>query len=323
MTHQSNNMPKVSIIIPIYNAERYIEECLDSICKQTFSDFEVIMIDDGSKDRSAEVCQRYAACDSRLRYIYKENGGVSSARNRGIEVAQGEYVSFVDADDWVTEDYLETLMASEPKADITFFGETTIESNGGQSQRIPKDTYCKGQTDIEEILYYLKCGPLGDIMGWTWDKFFRLDIINEHKIRFREDLCFMEDEVFTLEYCHHIGSIRTISSPLYFYRKLDSGLTKQGFRQNELLALSACMLNEMKHFSHEGLCECLLKDATDFHAKYVHGLSLGELKDGLMAYRDMTRLYPQPGKRYRVNHLTNYLKHGIWGGYLYWIIKKL
>lgn len=316
-------MPQISIIIPIYNAGKYLVQCLDSIVAQSFTDFEVIMVDDGSTDDSADICRDYCDRDSRFIYIYKENGGVSSARNRGIEQAQGEWMSFVDADDWLEENYLETFFAIEEKADITFFGETSVETDGRTSQRIPQDYLAKGKAEVEALVFYLKCGPLGNVLGWTWDKFFRHSIIKEYKIRFREDLSFMEDEVFTLEYCHHISSLRTISYSLYFYRKLNTGLTKSGFKQDQLLSLSACMLDEMKYFDHEGLCECLLRNATDYHAIYVYGLPFRELKDGLIAYRNMTMQYPQPGKLYRVNHLTNYLKNGLWGGYLYWIIKKL
>ena len=99
----------ISVIIPVYNTESYVRVCLESLVEQTYTNFEVIMIDDGSTDNSGEICQEYTERDSRFHYYRKENGGVSSARNLGIEYSRGNYLTFVDSDDWVEEDYLEVL----------------------------------------------------------------------------------------------------------------------------------------------------------------------------------------------------------------------
>ena len=99
----------ISIIVPIYNREKYLSECIDSILVQSYSDFEVLLIDDGSTDRSGEICDEYAQKDARIRVFHKENGGVSSARNVGLDNATGEWIAFVDSDDWVGEKYLESF----------------------------------------------------------------------------------------------------------------------------------------------------------------------------------------------------------------------
>ena len=99
----------ISIIVPIYNVENYLRQCLDSIMGQTYKNFECLLINDGSPDHSADICREYVSKDSRFRYFEKENGGVSSARNLGIEYSKGEYITFIDSDDWVDSDYLEAL----------------------------------------------------------------------------------------------------------------------------------------------------------------------------------------------------------------------
>ena len=102
-------MPIMSVIVPVYNTEQYLHRCIDSILTQTYTDFELLLIDDGSKDKSGDICDEYALKDSRIRVFHKENGGVSSARNLGLDNAAGEWITFVDSDDWIIESYLMNL----------------------------------------------------------------------------------------------------------------------------------------------------------------------------------------------------------------------
>ena len=121
--------PKISIIVPVYNVEKYIRRCLDSIAAQTFTDWECICVDDGTPDASGKICNEYAQKDSRFVVIHKENGGVSSARNAGLNVAKGEYVTFCDSDDWVEKEMLEVLYntALETDADVVMGGHKTAD----------------------------------------------------------------------------------------------------------------------------------------------------------------------------------------------------
>ena len=105
-------MPKLSVIVPVYNTEKYLRECLDSILAQAFTDFEFILVNDGSTDKSGDICDAYGQVDSRVRVIHQENGGVTAARKRGVEVAEGEYISFIDSDDWIEPDMLLSLGCS-------------------------------------------------------------------------------------------------------------------------------------------------------------------------------------------------------------------
>lgn len=133
MIKQNDNMPKVSVIVPVYKAEGYLHRCVDSILAQTFTDFELLLIDDGSPDRSGEICDEYAKKDSRIRVIHKENGGVSSARQRGLDESVGEYTIHADHDDWVEPEMLDELYkkAKEEDADMVI---CDFFQNNGRSQ---------------------------------------------------------------------------------------------------------------------------------------------------------------------------------------------
>ena len=109
--------PKISVIVPVYKAERYLSACIDSILAQTFTDFELLLIDDGSPDASGQICDEYAARDRRIVVIHKDNGGLSDARNAGLDICKGEYISFVDSDDWINDKFIQNLYSSIKKND--------------------------------------------------------------------------------------------------------------------------------------------------------------------------------------------------------------
>ena len=127
--------PQISIIVPVYNSEKYLGACIDSILAQSYRDFELILVDDGSRDSSPRICDDYAQKDSRVKVIHKANGGVSAARNDGLDIAKGEYVTFIDSDDWVEGEYLETL-SKFGKYDIVFFSHRLIYEDGYNSEFI-------------------------------------------------------------------------------------------------------------------------------------------------------------------------------------------
>ncbi len=133
--------PAFSIIVPVYNAEKTLQRCVDSILAQTFEDFELILINDGSKDQSGDICDEYAAKDSRVKTVHKTNGGVSSARNAGLRIAQGEYIAFIDSDDYIDNDYL--LGFKHYDADLIISGAKLISINnnwGVQRFKLHKNT---------------------------------------------------------------------------------------------------------------------------------------------------------------------------------------
>lgn len=317
------DMPKISIIIPIYNAEKYLDECLSSVLQQTYKDFEVIMVDDGSKDGSASICQAFAMSDPRFVYIHKENGGVSSARNKGLDVARGEFISFVDSDDWISENYVETFLRYGTEADITFFGLTAIKVDGSIREACPKDFKCSTRKEAERMMHELRAGGLGNIFGWTCNKFFRSSIIASKEIRFDEQITFFEDELFTFDFCKHINSLHVVNKQLYFYRMLPTGLTAKGMSKEMYKILVEKQTERLRFFNDGLLKEHMIKTMTDLLAKDIYASPVSSIYNLLKDYQEFVKKYPQPGILYKKNHLTQYLTISFWLGYLYCMIRKI
>lgn len=317
-------MPQLSIIIPIYNAAPYLQKCLDSILAQAYTDYEVLLIDDGSTDGSADVCRDYAARDGRLSYLHKENGGVSSARNMGIRQAVGQFVCFVDADDWLQPDMLSTVMqTSSEMADITFYGANKVQDGVVTETITFPDAFYDERNNIEQAIYQLRYAGERDVFGWTWDKVMRADIIRTHGIMFREDVSFREDELFAFEYCRHIKSLRVIDRALYNYRVLDSGLTHTGMKRTDYLPSSIALEESLKYYSHSALREHMLSSITAYRAIDIYKSEGCCIHGKLSDYMQLAQRLPQSGKNCKVNNLTRYLRVGFWAGYLYCLIRKL
>ncbi len=149
--------PKLSIIIPIYNVEKYLPTCIESFLSQTYTDFELLLIDDGSPDSCGQICDEYAAKDSRIRVFHKENEGVSRARNLGLDNARGEIISFVDADDWVTPSYCDTIVSNMENKDFLLFSETWYYEDGCVAFYSAGEREAVGRENVEEGLAFLMC----------------------------------------------------------------------------------------------------------------------------------------------------------------------
>lgn len=212
-------MPKISISVPVYNAEKVIHYCIESILQQSFEDFELILVDDGSVDNSGKICDEYALKDSRIRVIHKENGGVSSARNTGIQNSTGEFICFVDSDDFIEKDYLELLLDSKrkyPDYDNIWCGFQTVTD------------YCRANkkeiiaTDSEKVSFFNTVEIMTLHEKWLdaspCNKLYSRQLISENKLSFLRDLSLGEDLLFNLEYldCSN-GKILTVNQPLYNY----------------------------------------------------------------------------------------------------------
>ena len=205
------NEPNISIIVPIYNAEKYLSQCLDSILLQTYTDFELLLIDDGSTDDSGKVCDKYAKTDRRIKAFHKKNAGVSSARNFGIDRARGKYVSFIDADDWIKPEFLGTFIKYIDE-DVDLYIQGYIDRD--KVLRLPSYSVLRGKEEICEGIYKLEEQA---ILGLIWNKLYRLDLIREHAIRFDEHISIGEDMIFILSYIWHSKSIITIPVAYYSY----------------------------------------------------------------------------------------------------------
>ena len=204
--------PKISIIVPIYNAEQWLERCVDSIVAQTYTDWELLLIDDGSTDRSGDICDRYAASDPRIQAFHKPNGGVSSARNLGLDHAQGEWITFVDSDDYVFPCWLENFIYNSSGVDMVVQGFKTPYAYEPIYNKDVHGVSYKG-SGKEGLLELFK----NKYLGYLWVKLFRTDIIRENHIRFDTKISLQEDEDFVLQYATYTRQMVSIEDIGYMY----------------------------------------------------------------------------------------------------------
>ena len=198
--------PKISIIVPVYNVEKYLRRCLDSIASQTFNDWECILIDDGSPDNSGVICDEYAEKDSRFRVIHQKNAGVSAARNAGLDAARGEWVGFVDSDDWIEKEMLFSLLSVKDIATTELVMCSVKDTLELGTFMLPADIDKKDWRNALSAFLPSACA-----------KAFRREIIEANKIRFSVGVKLGEDTCFTYMYLANIHSISWVKEPLYTY----------------------------------------------------------------------------------------------------------
>lgn len=206
------NNPIFSIIVPIYKVEQYLPKCIDSILNQSFTNFELLLIDDGSPDFSGKICDKYAQKDSRIRVFHKENEGVSSARNFGIDNAIGEYFWFIDSDDWIDQHSLE-IIVSHIKKDILQIGFSNFTDNRMEQIHIPFYNDHDNYKTYYNKKIYKPC---------LWSFIIKKSLINSYNIRFSNHIKIAEDQEFILKCILVSDNIACISNNLYFYRIRDN-----------------------------------------------------------------------------------------------------
>lgn len=209
------NRPIVSLIVPVYNCERYLPQCLDSICNQTLREIEIILVDDGSNDLSPEICRQYAGRDERIVYVRQENRGVSAARNVALDKARGTYIAFLDADDWMDADHLETLVAvmQEKQADCAVCGYQIEFAQRTETRVVPAMDNMDGQRAIAAMLVPEL------FQGFLWNKLFRLDLIRRERLYLDEDLSHYEDMLFCAKYFDCCQKVSVQETATYHYRQ--------------------------------------------------------------------------------------------------------
>ena len=200
----------VSIIVPVYNAEKYLDRCITSVVNQTFPDLELILVNDGSRDNSLEICKRYAETDNRIIIIDKLNGGVSSARNAGIERARGTYISFLDSDDYLDLSFLEDFSII---SGIDFYAQgSTNEYNDRPTEY--NSLQKSGQTDLSSFLERI---ITTELISTPWAKLYSRAIILNHNLRFNQKHSYAEDRLFNIEYLHLCKSFFISTATGYHY----------------------------------------------------------------------------------------------------------
>jgi len=214
-------MPRVSIIVPIYNGAKYIHKCMEMIINQTFKDFELIIVNDGSTDNSFEMCNEFAKIDKRIKLVSKKNEGTWAARNRGIDVSLGKYIIFFDCDDWYEENLLKEMyeLIYKNDVDLVIAGQTNVfvDKNGKTIRRttvLPNKYFFKTKDEILSNYILLRKEEIGDTL---WNKIYKSEIIKKYNLKF-ENYKRGEDTIFNANYYEHIDSCIVMGKAFYNYR---------------------------------------------------------------------------------------------------------
>lgn len=219
--HSTDFLPKVSVIIPVYKAEKYLNRCLESLVNQTLREIEIILVDDGSPDNSGKICDEYAKIDNRVKVIHKENSGVSSARNVGLENATGEYIAFVDADDYVELNAYEELYSKAKKtdADAVICDYTLILGNR-------KNCLCQTKCKKDSAIYLTNILQ-GRLTGSICNKLIKASLFRQFSLCFDEDLVYCEDKLLLIKLLLKNIKIEYVQKSFYNYVNTPTSLTHQ------------------------------------------------------------------------------------------------
>lgn len=226
----------ISVIVPVYNTEKYLEDCVNSILNQTYKDIEILLVDDGSSDKSPEICDRLSTQDGRIKVFHKPNGGVSSARNLGLEKAEGELITFADSDDILTPELLNTLYNCMVKENVQRVcgGYAHFYEDGYRVYR--KTRIPDGKYQTSEILTkMIDDGTMsGFLFSGVYNSLYVNKLIKKYNIRFNEGIKYNEDGLFSFEYALHTDSMYSLRSmPLYLYRQHSNSATKKRVKGNK------------------------------------------------------------------------------------------
>ena len=287
----------VSVVVPVFNVEPYIDECVSSIMRQTYENLEVILVDDGSTDSCPDICDAWAERDSRVRVIHRENGGLAAARNTGLDAMTGEYVAFVDSDDWVAPDYVESLYsgAVESGADLSICGSIYAFDDGSLSS--------PGRRDLDVVLGPAEAFRLLSVPGaygvGVCDKLYSAELVAD--LRFPEAIRTGEDYAFTLAVMLRASRVKYSSTPLYYYRMRSGSLSNGGGTLTrspydagfELLRIVRERFPEYERYAAYGCMRWAIGSLSAPYARYGRNLPCewGKMERDLRAFaRDNWRL---------------------------------
>ena len=240
-------MEKVSVIVPVYNGEKSIERCAGSILNQDYPELELILVDDGSRDRSWEIIQAIAAADHRVKAIHQENGGVSSARNRALAEASGTYVQFADVDDWLPMDATKMLVREmEAQSAELVVGDFYRIVDGNVSEK--GSIEMGGALTLQQYANAMMLSPADLYYGVLWNKLYRKDIIEQYSIRMDENISYSEDMIFNLEYLLHVKSVAILKAPVYYYQYTKGSLVDQSLNLSSTIKMKKSVIGYYNEF---------------------------------------------------------------------------
>jgi len=239
--------PTVSIIVPVYNAEDTISRCIDSILNQDYTDFELLLVNDGSKDASGSICDKYAARDSRIHVIHKENTGVSDSRNLALDRACGTYLQFLDSDDWITPNATGLLVQAAERfhCDLVISDFYRVVGERVSHKGDIEDDCVMTR---EEFASHMIENPADFYYGVLWNKLFRREIIEQHHLRMDSDISWCEDFMFNLEYIRHADVFYALQVPIYYYVKTKGSLASQGMSITKTIKMKLMVFEYYNNF---------------------------------------------------------------------------
>ena len=267
--------PSVSIIVPVYNARKTIARCIESIINQEFQDFELLLVNDGSKDDSGQICDSYAAQDKRIRVIHKDNSGVSDSRNMALDLAKGKYIQFLDSDDWITTDATNLFFraAEDHHCDMVISDFYRVV---GQRVSHKGDIDDDAVMTREDYAAHMMENPADFYYGVLWNKFFRREIIEQYHLRMDSSISWCEDFLFNLEYIRHAESFFALQVPIYYYLKRRGSLVSQGASITNTVRMKSNIFEYYNEFSKDVYED---KDYADIRLQ-VYSFLWAAAKDG-------------------------------------------
>ncbi len=280
----NKNKVKITVIIPIYNAEEYIAQCLESLMRQTYRDFELIIVNDGSTDKSAEICNRFAGQYENINVMHKHNGGLISARISGLQKASGQYIAFVDADDWVDQDFLELLvtwMESE-QSDIVMMGCIKEEKNTSEKMynRFEKGVYERENLEknvFPQMLHFQGFYEFG-ILPFMWNKLYKKELLLECYDGIDTDIYDGEDAAVVFPYLLHTYRAVICDDVMYHYRIHGTSMTARK-KQDYYANVAKLYLHLYKRFMQSEYQGCLLKQLDQYMRRMIWNGNPGSFID--------------------------------------------
>ncbi|MGI6078424.1 MAG: glycosyltransferase [Fastidiosipilaceae bacterium] len=307
----------VSILVPVYNTEEYLRQCLDSLINQTLKDIEIICVNDGSTDNSPKILNEYAQKDGRVKIVNKSNGGLPSARNAGIDVARGEYVGFVDSDDYVEPNMFKKLYttAKQHNSEVVVCGAKAIPENPEPSQWI-KDTLSPHRVVYKKLSHRALFEERG-ARPFLWRNLIKLDLLNRHYFRLKEDIILGEDQAFQFRVFPKAKGISFIPDKLYVYRWCRPGSIMS---KNETAGLKRKVYSHVKLVKHifEELkktddIKIMRKELLRWSSEFIYGDFIGLSKfDKIILAKEITRVWGHPviwkkeGFEHHINDMFRY-----------------
>lgn len=246
--------PMVSIIVPVYNAEKTLCRCVDSVLDQEYRDFELLLVNDGSKDQSGNICREYAEKESRVRVINKPNTGVSDSRNIAVSMARGTYLQFLDSDDWITPNATRLFVEAAEKYHCDMVISDFYRVSGNRvSPKGDIDEDCV--LTLEEFAAHMIENPADFYYGVLWNKLYRRDIIENNRLRMNTEISWCEDFLFNLEYMRHCNVFFALKVPVYYYVKTKGSLASQGGNISRAIKMKLMVFDYYNSFYKHVLTE--------------------------------------------------------------------